>query len=91
MIYVNPYNKKEDYITEVMYKKPYRTGYPDPIPRISNAVYKDLPDWMAAFAAKHNKLIPLIMKAMTGTIFPTLDDEAEGTLPEIFWDSQHAN
>jgi hypothetical protein len=90
MIYVNPYNKKEDYITEVMYKKPYRTGYPDPIPRISNAVYKDLPDWMAAFAAKHNKLIPLIMKAMTGTIFPTLDDEAEGTLPEIFWDSQHA-
>lgn len=89
-LYVNPYNDKEDYLTEIIYKKPYRNGYPDPIPRIKNTIYKDLPNWMSVFAAKHSRIIPLLMKAMKGTIFPQVDVDIEGTLGEIFWDSEHA-
>jgi hypothetical protein len=89
-LYVNPYNKKEDYVAEIMYKKPYQAGYPDPIPRIKTSVYKDLPDLMAIIAAKYNRLIPLLMGALKGNIFPPLDIDVTGTLGEIFWDSQHA-
>lgn len=88
-VYINPYNEKEDYVTEIVYKKPYRSGYPDPIPLIKNAVYTDLPTWIAKFAAKHNRLIPKMMAALKGSIFPELDVEMEGTIGEIFWDSTH--
>ncbi|RYY17409.1 MAG: hypothetical protein EOO04_25450 [Chitinophagaceae bacterium] len=73
-----------------MYKIPYAAGYPDPLPRIKTAVYRDLPDLMGCIAAKFNRLIPVLMGAMKGSIFPPLDMAVTGTLPEIFWDSQHA-
>jgi hypothetical protein len=89
-LYINPYNKKEDYVAEIIYKKPYQAGYPDPIPRVKTALYKDLPDLMAVIAAKFNRLIPLLMNALKGNIFPPLDIDVTGTLNEIFWDSQHS-
>jgi hypothetical protein len=89
-LYVNPYNKKEDFVAEIIYKHPYKAGYPDPIPRVKTSVYKDLPDFMAVIAAKYNRLIPLLMGALKGNIFPAPDTENTGTLGEIFWDSQHA-
>ncbi|MBW7912347.1 MAG: FAD-binding protein [Taibaiella sp.] len=88
-VYVNPYNPNEDYVAEVIYKKPFTPGYPDPIPSVRKAVYKELPDFMVMLAAKYNRVIPLIINAMKSTLFPTLDSEATGTLGEIFWDSLH--
>ncbi|HJZ39589.1 MAG TPA: FAD-binding protein [Bacteroidales bacterium] len=88
-VYVNPYNKKEEYITEIIYKKEYRTNYPNPIPDIKKAIYKDLPTWMARFAEKHSRLIPKFIGALKGQIFPDLDKDIEGTLGEIFWDTTH--
>jgi hypothetical protein len=85
-LYINPY-KDEDFVTEIIYKKPYRTNYPDPIPRIKTAIFKDLPTWIAIFAAKCNRVIPLLVGALKSSAFPKLDDDIEGTLGEIFWDT----
>lgn len=85
-LYINPY-KDEDFVTEIIFKKPFRTNYPDPIPRIKTAIYKDLPTWIAIFAAKCNRIIPLLVGALKSSAFPTVDDDIEGTLGEIFWDT----
>ncbi len=88
-VYINPYNQSEDYVAEIMYKKPYRTDYPDPIPFVEKFIYKDLPDWISKFAAKHNRIIPKMIGALKKEIFPETDKETEGTLGEIFWDTGH--
>ncbi len=88
-VYINPYNDKEDFVAEVIYKKEYRSDYPNPLPKIKTAIYTDLPDMIAKFAAKHNRVIPKLIKALRGNIFPELDQDIEGTLGEIFWDSFH--
>lgn len=88
-LYINPYNDNEEFITEIIYKKPYRADYPNPIPHIKKAIYKELPEWIAKFAAKHSRSIPKLMNALKGTIFPHLDIEVEGTIGELFWDSTH--
>jgi hypothetical protein len=88
-VYLNPYNDKEDFVAEVIYKKPYRPDYPDPLPRIMTAIYTDLPTWMGKFASNHKRVIPKLIKALKGEIFPEPDVDVEGTLGEIFWDSMH--
>jgi hypothetical protein len=88
-VFINPYNESEDYVIEIMYKKNYRPDYPNPIPVIKKAVYKDLSIWIARFAEKHSRMIPRFIGAMKGQIFPALDVELEGTLKEIFWDTTH--
>lgn len=88
-LYVNPYNPNEDFLTEIIYKKPYREDYPSPIPLVEKFIYTDLPGWIANFAAKHKRVVPTLMNAMKGTIFPTVDKTTEGTIGEIFWDSTH--
>ncbi len=88
-VYLNPYNEQEDYVAEVIYKKTYTSNYPNPIDTIQQALYKDLPDFIARFASTFNRSIPLMLKAMKGTLFPKLDTEVTGTLGEIFWDSIH--
>jgi len=86
-LYINPYNAQEKFVAEIIYKKPYRTGYPDPIPKIKRAIYKDLPSWVASFAARHKQFIPAILQALASEAFPVVDDDIEGTLGEIFWDT----
>jgi hypothetical protein len=88
-VYINPYKSHEDYIAEVIYKKKYIPGYPNPIPEIKKAIYKDLPTWIARFAEKHSRLIPKFITALNGQIFPDLDTDITGTLGEIFWDTTH--
>jgi hypothetical protein len=85
-LYINPY-KDEDYVTEIIYKKPYREGYPDPVDFIKKAIFKDLPTWIASFAAKHKWIIPTILEALKKEAFPKVDEDIEGTLGEIFWDT----
>lgn len=86
-IYLNPYNDDEDGVAEVIYKKEYRDNYPNPIPIVSQYIYKDLTSWISSFAARYKRAIPRVMRALRGTIFPKLDQVSEGTLGEIFWDS----
>lgn len=37
-VFMNPYVNDPEYVVELMYKKPYQTSYPDPIPRIKTAI-----------------------------------------------------
>lgn len=86
-VYINPYNEDEDGVVEIMYKKSYREDYPNPIPIVAQYIFKDLPSWIASFAAKHKRMVPKIIRALKKIIFPTLDQVSEGTLADIFWDS----
>lgn len=86
-LYINPYKANEDFVTEIIYKKPYRHDYDDPVPLIKKAIFKDIPNWIACFAAKHNRFIPKLIGALKSSAFPKLDEELEGTLGEIFWDT----
>ncbi|MFT3935949.1 MAG: FAD-binding protein [Chitinophagaceae bacterium] len=89
-LYINPY-KDEDFVTEIIYKKPYTDDYPNPIPFIKKSIFKDLPSWIADFAAKCKRLVPLILEALKSEAFPTVDDNIEGTLGEIFWDTSQSS
>lgn len=89
-LYINPYTN-EDFVTEIIYKKPYRSDYPNPVPVIQKAIFRDLPTWIAVFAAKFKGVIPAIIKALSKEVFPAVDDEIEGTLGEIFWDTQQSS
>ena len=89
-LYINPYTD-EDFVTEIIYKKPYRTDYPNPVLVIQKAIFRDLPTWIALFAAKFKRIIPAIIKALAQEVFPDVDQDIEGTLREIFWDTQQSS
>ncbi|MGD1846598.1 MAG: FAD-binding protein [Salibacteraceae bacterium] len=86
-LYINPYNQKEDYLTEIIYRHPYRTNYPKPQPLVEKFIYSDMPGWIAKLVTVDFKRIPKLMKLMQGTLFPKVDQVTEGTLGEIFWDT----
>ncbi|HOZ77385.1 MAG TPA: FAD-binding protein [Ferruginibacter sp.] len=90
-LYINPYKATEDFVTEIIYKKPYRSDYPDPVPFVKKAIFKDIPTWVSNFAAKHKKLIPKILDALKSEAFPEVDETIEGTLGEIFWDTSQSS
>src|SRR5882724_1092010 len=46
-LYINPYNSNEDFVTEIIYKKPYVRGYPDPVPLVQKSIFKDVPVWVS--------------------------------------------
>ncbi len=64
-IFINPYNDNADYVVEAMYKKKFRTDYPDPIPRIQTALYKDLIVLFGKIAAQHKNNIPRLIKLLS--------------------------
>jgi len=86
-IFINPYNNNADYVVEIMYKKPFRENYPDPIPRIQTALYKDLILLFNKIAANHKNSIPKLIKLLQGDILPKVDEDTIGTLGEIFDDA----
>jgi len=88
-IFMNPYRDDDDYVIELMYKKPYSLPYPDPFPRIKTAVYKDLITLFTKVAENFPKSIPWLVKQLRQTILPKVDEEVTGTLSEIFWDAPH--
>jgi hypothetical protein len=88
-VYINPYNKNEPYLMEIMYKKPYTSNYPNPIPVVENFLYSDLIDIVGALSKKFNKQIPLMMNALKKSIFPTVDEDILGTQAEIFYDAKY--
>ncbi|HTL06752.1 MAG TPA: FAD-binding protein [Chitinophagaceae bacterium] len=90
-LYINPYKDDEDFVTEIIYKKTYTDNYPDPVPCIQTSIFKDVPTWVACFAAKHKRIIPLILSALKQEAFPTVDQDVQGTLGEIFWDTAQSS
>jgi FAD binding domain len=90
-LYINPYNSGEDFVTEIIYKKPYRSDYPNPVAFIKKSIFIDIPVWVANFAAKHKRIIPKILEALKTEAFPAVDDDIEGTLGEIFWDTSQSS
>lgn len=84
--YVNPYNDQEDFVAEIIYKHPYQPNYPDPRPSAEKFLFNELPTLIASIAAKHKGLIPAIINAMKGDIFPELDKDTTGTISQLFGD-----
>jgi hypothetical protein len=89
-LYINPYNDDE-FVTEIIYKEPYRTNYPNPINLIQKSIFKDLPTWIAFFASRFQFAVPAIVQELQGDVFPTIDDDIEGTLGELFWDTSQSS
>jgi hypothetical protein len=86
-VFINPYVNDSEYVVEIMYKKPYRNDYPDPVPKIKTAVYRDLIRLFAHIAENYKNSIPKLIKALQTSILPPVDLEVTGTLSEIFWDA----
>jgi hypothetical protein len=88
-VFINPYVDDPQYVVEVMYKKPYRIDYPDPVPRIKTAIYRDLIILFTKIAERFKDSIPKLIKLLQTSVLPPVDMEATGTLAEIFWDAPY--
>ena len=90
-IFINPYHDAGEYVVELIYKKPYRTNYPNPLPRIKKAIYTDLINLFVKIAERKPKAIPKLINALAkgNSIMPRVDAKTLGTLKETFWDAQH--
>ena len=86
-VFINPYINDADYMVEVMYKKPYRSDYPDPIPKIKTAIYRDLILLFVSIAERFKNSIPTLIKFLQSAVLPPEDLEVTGTIGEIFWDA----
>jgi len=88
-IFINQYSDESDCVVELMYKKPYIEPYPDPFPVIKESIYRDLIYLFVKLAENFPKSIPLLVKALSTTILPTVNEETTGMLKEIFWDAPY--
>jgi hypothetical protein len=86
-IFINPYVNDPEYVIEVMYKKPYRSDYPDPVPRMKTAIYRDLIHLFTSIAERFRNSIPKLIQLLQTAILPPVDLQVTGTLGEIFWDA----
>lgn len=86
-VFINPYVDDSEYVVEIMYKKPYRNDYPDPIPKIKTFIYRDLIILFTFIAERFKNSIPKLIKLLQTSILPPVDSEITGTLSEIFWDA----
>ncbi|MFK7749003.1 MAG: FAD-linked oxidase [Kordia sp.] len=88
-VFINPYTNEDEYVVEVMYKKPYQVPYPDPFPVIKTSLYKDLIHLLIKMSEKFPKAIPWFIKQLRKTILPAVNEETLGTLYETFWDAPY--
>lgn len=88
-IFINQYVNSQDYIVELMYKKPYALPYPDPFPVIKTSLYKDLIHLLIKISENFPKSIPWFIKKLEKTILPAVDEVTTGTLAETFWDAPY--
>ncbi|MEO8710857.1 MAG: hypothetical protein ABI405_01975 [Parafilimonas sp.] len=86
-VFINPYTNDTEYPVEVMYKKPYRKDYPDPVPLVKTSVYRDLILLFMSIAERFKNSIPTLIKFLQSAALPPLDLQVTGTLAEIFWDA----
>jgi hypothetical protein len=86
-IFINPYVDANNFVVELMYKKPYRSDYPDPVPRVKTSIYRDLILLFIKIAEKWKDSIPKLIKILETSILPKVDKNVTGMLSEIFWDA----
>lgn len=86
-VFINPYVDEPDFVVEAIYKKDYVDNYPDPVPRMKTAIYRDLIILFTRIAEQFKNSIPKIIKLLHTSVLPPVDLEATGTLGEIFWDA----
>ncbi|WP_315823300.1 hypothetical protein [Paraflavitalea speifideaquila] len=88
-MFINPYVDDPEYVVEALYKKPYKAEYPDPLPRMKTAIYRDLIILFTKIAGQFKNSIPKLIKVIQKSVLPPVDLEATGTLGEIFWDAPY--
>lgn len=88
-LYLNPYNDEDQYVAEIMYKKPYKVPYPDPFPVVRKSVYRELIYLFIKLAEQLPNIIPKLIKQLNNVILPTTDKSVTGTQAELFWDSRY--
>ncbi|UII77585.1 FAD-binding protein [Flagellimonas sp. HMM57] len=88
-IFINQYKDDGKYVVECMYKKPFRQSYPDPFPVIKTSVYRDLINLAVKIGSHFPNTIPLFIQVLENSILPDVNEEATGTLAEIFWDAPY--
>jgi len=88
-VFINQYSDENQYVVELMYKKPYQSNYKDPFPIIKESLYRDLIYLFTKMAENWPKSIPWLVKRLRKSILPKVDEELTGTLPEIFWDAPY--
>ncbi len=88
-VFINPYTNEDQYVVEVMYKKPYISTYPDPFNTIEKSVYRDLIYLLIKISEKFPKRIPFFIKQLQKQILPEVNEESLGTLYETFWDAPY--
>ena len=81
-LFMNPYKPNDDFVTEILFKKPYEAGYKDPVDEIQKAIYKDLPSLIGWLAAKYKRSIPLLIEGLKGQVFPEVDKDSNALLTE---------
>jgi len=86
-VFINPYVNDPEYVVELMYKKPYQPRYPDPIPGIKTALYKDLIHLFIRIAVNWQNSIPRLIQILQTSILPPVDEELTGMLSEMFYDA----
>lgn len=88
-VFINPYVDDDQYVIEVMYKKPYTTPYPDPFTTIETSIYRDLIYLLIKVSQGFPKAIPWFIKRLEKAILPDVNEESLGTLYETFWDAPY--
>jgi hypothetical protein len=88
-VFINPYVDDPDYVVESIFKKPYSQEYPDPLPRIKTAIYRDLIILFTKIGERFKNSIPKLIKLLQTSVLPPADLEVTGTLAEIFWDAPY--
>lgn len=88
-VFLNPYVDDVEYVVEAMYKKAYQSEYPDPVPIIKTAIYRDLIILFTKIAERYKHSIPKLIKVLNKSVLPPVDLEVTGTLGEIFWDAPY--
>ncbi len=88
-VFMNPYNNENEYVVEVIYKKPFKTPYPDPFTKIQKSIYRDLIYLFIKISETFPNSIPWFIKQLKNTILPAVNEETIGTLYETFWDAAY--
>ncbi|MBU6324490.1 MAG: FAD-binding protein [Bacteroidetes bacterium] len=90
-VFMNPYRHDAQLRAEIIYKKPYRKDYPDPIPRVRKALYTEFIAGMGNIIGRIPNRIPALSRMLEGAALPPENADPNtpvtGTHAEIFFDS----
>lgn len=90
-IFMNPYRHDAELRVELIYKKPYRKDYPDPVPRVRKALYTEFITGMASIIRRVPNGIPAMSRVLEQAALPPENADPNipitGTHAEIFFDS----